>query len=99
MSHTRCVLECKRDENGYHWIVGRLDDCINVSSHLLSSTEIEGALLNHKAVSEAAVVNTSPCVSFFPFYLSRSGVHRKSNTFQPNGQRAPKSLVLSTGWK
>ncbi|XP_028406316.1 acetyl-coenzyme A synthetase, cytoplasmic-like [Dendronephthya gigantea] len=48
--------ECKRDEDGYYWIVGRVDDCMNVSGHLLSTAEIESALVEHGAVSEAAVV-------------------------------------------
>jgi acyl-coenzyme A synthetase/AMP-(fatty) acid ligase len=49
--------ECKRDAEGYYWIVGRVDDCMNVSGHLLSTAEIESALVEHGAVSEAAVVN------------------------------------------
>lgn len=48
--------ECKRDKDGYYWIVGRVDDCMNVSGHLLSTAEIESALVEHGAVSEAAVV-------------------------------------------
>ena len=43
------------DEDGYYWIVGRVDDCMNVSGHLLSTAEIESALVEHGAVSEAAV--------------------------------------------
>lgn len=51
------LLECRRDEDGYYWIVGRVDDCMNVSGHLLSTAEIESALVEHGAVSEAAVVS------------------------------------------
>jgi acetyl-CoA synthetase len=54
-----CFTECKRDKDGYYWIVGRVDDCMNVSGHLLSTAEIESALVEHGAVSEAAVVNTT----------------------------------------
>lgn len=45
-----------RDGEGFYWICGRLDDVINVSSHRLSTAEIEAALLQHDAVAEAAVV-------------------------------------------
>jgi acetyl-CoA synthetase len=44
------------DENGYFWIMGRLDDVINVSGHRLGTAEIESALVSHPSVSEAAVV-------------------------------------------
>ncbi|MBX3070304.1 MAG: acetate--CoA ligase [Thermomicrobiales bacterium] len=47
---------CKRDEAGYYWLLGRVDDVMNVSGHRLSTTEIESALVAHPAVAEAAVV-------------------------------------------
>ncbi|XP_061591515.1 acetyl-coenzyme A synthetase, cytoplasmic-like isoform X2 [Cololabis saira] len=47
---------CRRDEDGYYWITGRIDDMLNVSGHLLSTAEVESALVEHKAVAEAAVV-------------------------------------------
>ncbi len=46
----------RRDEDGYYWLMGRVDDVINVSGHRLGTMEIESALVAHKAVSEAAVV-------------------------------------------
>jgi acetyl-CoA synthetase len=46
----------KRDEDGYFWLMGRVDDVMNVSGHRLSTTEIESALVSHPAVAEAAVV-------------------------------------------
>ncbi len=46
----------KRDEDGYYWITGRVDDVLNVSGHRLGSAEIESALVLHEKVSEAAVV-------------------------------------------
>ncbi|MCP4338044.1 MAG: acetate--CoA ligase [Desulfobulbaceae bacterium] len=46
----------RRDEDGYFWIIGRLDDVINVSGHRLGTAEIESALLRHRSVAEAAVV-------------------------------------------
>ncbi len=46
----------KRDEDGYFWLLGRVDDVMNVAGHRLSTTEIESALVSHPAVAEAAVV-------------------------------------------
>jgi acetyl-CoA synthetase len=46
----------KRDSDGYFWLLGRVDDVMNVSGHRLSTTEIESALVSHPAVAEAAVV-------------------------------------------
>ena len=47
---------CRRDEDGYYWITGRIDDVINVSGHRLGTAEIESALVAHEDVAEAAVV-------------------------------------------
>jgi acetyl-CoA synthetase len=47
---------CKRDEDGYYWITGRIDDVINVSGHRMGTAEIESALVAHAKVAEAAVV-------------------------------------------
>ena len=49
----------RRDEDGYFWITGRVDDVINVSGHRLSTAEIESALVSHPAVAEAAVIATA----------------------------------------
>ena len=49
----------RRDEDGYFWIMGRVDDVINVSGHRLGTMEIESALVSHPAVAEAAVVGTA----------------------------------------
>jgi acetyl-CoA synthetase len=47
---------CRRDEDGYYWITGRIDDVLNVSGHRLGTAEVESALVAHDAVAEAAVV-------------------------------------------
>ena len=47
---------CRRDEDGYYWITGRVDDVLNVSGHRLGTAEVESALVSHALVSEAAVV-------------------------------------------
>jgi acetyl-CoA synthetase len=46
---------CRRDEDGYYWITGRVDDVINVSGHRLGTAEIESALVTHPGCAEAAV--------------------------------------------
>jgi acetyl-CoA synthetase len=46
----------KRDDDGYFWLLGRVDDVMNVSGHRLSTTEVESALVSHPAVAEAAVI-------------------------------------------
>ncbi|HUU85385.1 MAG TPA: acetate--CoA ligase [Phycisphaerae bacterium] len=50
---------CKRDMDGYYWLLGRVDDVMNVAGHRLSTTEVESALVAHPAVAEAAVVARS----------------------------------------
>ncbi len=59
---------CKRDEDGYYWITGRVDDVLNVSGHRMGTAEIESALVAHPAVSEAAVVG-------FPHDIKGQGIY------------------------
>jgi acetyl-CoA synthetase len=47
---------CRRDEDGYYWITGRVDDVLNVSGHRMGTAEVESALVSHPLVAEAAVV-------------------------------------------
>lgn len=47
---------CLRDKDGYHWIIGRVDDVLNVSGHRIGTAEVESALVSHAAVAQAAVV-------------------------------------------
>src|SRR5690606_22028932 len=47
---------CRRDEDGYYWITGRVDDVLNVSGHRMGTAEVESALVSHEKVSEAAVI-------------------------------------------
>jgi len=47
---------CRRDEDGYYWITGRVDDVLNVAGHRLGTAEVESALVSHPKVAEAAVV-------------------------------------------
>jgi acetyl-CoA synthetase len=50
---------CKIDDEGYFWLLGRVDDVMNVSGHRVSTTEVESALVDHPAVAEAAVVGAA----------------------------------------
>jgi acetyl-CoA synthetase len=50
---------CKRDEEGYYWLLGRVDDVMNVAGHRISTMEVESALVDHPAVAEAAVIGKS----------------------------------------
>jgi len=54
---------CKRDEDGYFWLLGRVDDIMLVSGHNISTTEVESALVSHVAVAEAAVVGRKDTVT------------------------------------
>jgi acetyl-CoA synthetase len=59
---------CRRDEDGYYWITGRVDDVINVSGHRIGSAEVESALVSHPKVAEAAVVG-------YPHDIKGQGVY------------------------
>lgn len=59
---------CRRDEDGYYWITGRVDDVINVSGHRMGTAEVESALVLHHAVAEAAVVG-------FPHDIKGQGIY------------------------
>jgi acetyl-CoA synthetase len=59
---------CRRDENGFYWITGRVDDVINVAGHRLGTAEVESALVAHPKVSEAAVVG-------FPHDIKGQGIY------------------------
>src|SRR3954454_3351447 len=53
----------KRDDDGYFWLLGRVDDVMNVAGHRISTTEVESALVDHKAVAESAVVGRKDDIS------------------------------------
>jgi acetyl-CoA synthetase len=59
---------CRRDEDGYYWITGRVDDVINVSGHRIGTAEVESALVAHPMVAEAAVVG-------FPHQIKGQGIY------------------------
>jgi len=59
---------CRRDEDDYYWITGRVDDVINVSGHRMGTAEVESALVSHNKVAEAAVVG-------FPHEIKGQGIY------------------------
>ena len=59
---------CRRDEDGYYWITGRVDDVINVSGHRMGTAEVESALVAHAKVAEAAVVG-------YPHAMKGQGIY------------------------
>jgi acetyl-CoA synthetase len=58
----------RKDEDGYYWLMGRVDDVVNVSGHRIGTAEVESALVSHKAVAEAAVVG-------FPHEIKGQGLY------------------------
>jgi acetyl-CoA synthetase len=67
----------KRDDDGYLWLLGRVDDVMNISGHRISTIEVESALVDHKAVAEAAVVGkTDPITgqAIFAFVIPKVGI-------------------------
>ena len=66
----------KRDEDGYLWLLGRVDDVMNVAGHRISTTEVESALVDHQSVAEAAVVGKTDAISgqaIFAFVILKTG--------------------------
>jgi acetyl-CoA synthetase len=59
---------CRRDEDGYYWITGRVDDVLNVSGHRMGTAELESAVVLHKSVAEAAIVG-------FPHEIKGQGIY------------------------
>ncbi len=67
----------KLDEDGAYWLLGRVDDVMNVSGHRISTTEVESALVSHEAVAEAAVVGASDAITgqgIVAFVILRGGI-------------------------
>lgn len=67
-----------RDEDGYYWITGRVDDVLNVSGHRLGSAEVESALVEHQSVAEAAVVGYPHDIKgqgIYAYVTVKNGVH------------------------
>ncbi len=80
----------RRDEDGYYWITGRVDDVINVSGHRMGTAEVESALVSHGKVAEAAVVG-------YPHDIKGQGIYAyvTLNTGEEASEELRKELV---GW-
>jgi len=79
---------CRRDEDGYYWITGRVDDVINVSGHRIGTAEVESALVAHPKVAEAAVVG-------YPHDIKGQGIYAyvTLNLGEPATEELRKALV------
>jgi acetyl-CoA synthetase len=79
----------KKDKDGYYWLMGRVDDVINVSGHRLGTAEIESALVSHKTVAEAAVVG-------YPHEIKGEGIYAfvVLNEGMKGSDELKKALVL-----
>ena len=68
---------CKLDDDGYLWLLGRVDDVMNVSGHRISTTEVESALVSHPSVAEAAVVGANDATTgqaIIAYVICRAGL-------------------------
>jgi acetyl-CoA synthetase len=81
---------CRRDEDGFYWITGRVDDVLNVSGHRLGTAEIESALVAHAKVAEAAVVG-------YPHPIKGQGIYAYV-TLNANEKPTPELKGELIGW-
>lgn len=79
----------RRDADGYFWIMGRVDDVINVSGHRLGTAEVESALVSHEAVAEAAVVARPDEIkgSGIVAFVTLEGTHKATDTLKEELRR------------
>jgi acetyl-CoA synthetase len=80
----------RKDEDGYYWIVGRLDDVLKVSGHRIGTAEVESALVSHPSVAEAAVVG-------FPHEIKGEGIHAFVTLKEGAGSVEPAVLQQHVG--
>ncbi len=80
----------RRDERGYYWIMGRVDDVINVSGHRLGTAEVESALVSHEAVAEAAVVGRPDELKgqAIAAFVTLEGAHERQRRAERRAARA-----------
>ena len=81
-------LGCNRDEDGFYWITGRIDDLMNVSGHLLSTAEIESALVEHPSIAEAAVVG-------YPHPVKGNGIYCFVTPMNVSGSGTTSCCIIS----
>jgi acetyl-CoA synthetase len=78
---------CRRDEDGYYWITGRIDDVLNVSGHRLGTAEVESSLMAHEAVAECAVVG-------YPHPIKGQGIY--AYVVLANGKTAGDPTIIGS---
>ena len=92
---------CKLDDDGYLWLLGRVDDVMNVSGHRISTTEVESALVDHPAVAEAAVVGANDAVTgqaIMAYVIARGSAHaRRPSSARRSASTWPRSSAPSPG--
>ena len=91
----------KLDDDGYLWLLGRVDDVMNVSGHRISTTEVESALVDHPAVAEAAVVGANDDMTgqaIIGYVILRGGVTRRATSCsRRSASTSPRSSARSAG--
>ncbi len=80
---------CRKDEDGYYWLMGRTDDVINISGHRLGTAEVESALVSHPSVAEAAVVG-------FPHDIKGEGIYAYV-ILNANAEDSPDTVSILRG--
>jgi acetyl-CoA synthetase len=86
---------CRRDDDGYYWITGRVDDVLNVSGHRIGTAEIESALVGHCGVSEAAVVGYPHDIKgtgIYAFVTLKTGIEGNEDTKKDLNQWVRKEI-------
>ena len=81
----------KRDEDGYFWLLGRVDDVINVAGHRIGTMEVESALVDHPAVAEAAVVGIKHEIkgtAIAAFVIVKASSAEKRNAIRRSSRRS-----------
>ncbi|MGU0042935.1 AMP-binding enzyme [Escherichia coli] len=89
----------RRDEDGYYWITGRVDDVLNVSGHRLGTAEIESALVAHPKIAEAAVVGIPHNIkgqAIYAYVTLNRGRNRHQNCTQKSATGCVKIGPLAT---
>ena len=97
----------RKDEDGYFWVIGRVDDVINVSGHRMSTAEIESAIVSHEKVAEAAVIgqqdeDTGQSIAAFVTLEGTPGGRRRarrarSASTSPSGSASSRGPSASSG--
>ena len=89
---------CRRDEDGFYWITGRVDDVLNISGHRIGTAEVESAIVAAESTAEAAVVGFPPEIkgqAICCYVILKAGVEPRLDP--PTSQLRPKADVFCLG--